>query len=40
MSVDPWWPSVPEDVCKETVRGKDFEEIYCIYPFLKNFYME
>jgi len=37
--IQAWWPSVANDACKEVARGKEYEEIYCIYPALKKFYM-
>ena len=37
--IQSWFPSVADDVCTITERGKTFEEVYCIYPFLKPFYM-
>ncbi|CAB9517926.1 of very long chain fatty acids protein 6 [Seminavis robusta] len=38
--VDPWWPAVANDACLLTRRGKDYEEIYCVYPWMRHFYMD
>lgn len=35
-----WFPAVQDGSCVEyTVHGKEYEEIYCIYPWAKQFYM-
>jgi len=40
LEVDVWYPSVADNACLQSVRGKDYEEIYCVYPWMKNLYMK
>jgi len=39
--IRPWFPSVEDRSCVEYTRdGREFEEIYCVYPWLKKYYMK
>jgi GNS1/SUR4 family len=38
-AVDQWYPSVADGSCVLEREGRNYEEIYCVYPWLKNFYM-
>lgn len=39
VAVDPWFPVVADNACLLERRGKQYEEIYCVYPWLQNIYM-
>lgn len=39
--IESWYPAAADGHCTllEPTRGKEFEEIYCVYPWLQKFYM-
>mgnify|MGYP005855874879 CR=1 FL=1 len=40
IEIPPWTPTVEDGSCVEYTRdGIAFEEIYCVYPWLKQFYI-
>ena len=40
-AIAPWFPAVADGSCiKYTMDGREFEEIYCVYPWLEKFYFK
>lgn len=36
-----WYPAVVDRSCVEFTRdGKEYEEVYCVYPWMKQFYFD